>query len=85
MAATVAMAEGTTLTFTAGGTYTHDITVAGDPFFNIATGQTVTQSGLIADGSRRGRCRGDGRRDAGAGQCGQQLFRRHDGHRRAAP
>ena len=27
------------------------ITVEGDPFFNIATGQTMTQSGLISDGS----------------------------------
>ena len=74
------LADGTTLDFTAGGTYTHDITVAGDPFFNIATGQTVTQSGVISDGAQRRARRGDRRRDAGAEQYRQQLFRRHDGH-----
>src|SRR4029077_17250109 len=45
------MDAGTSLPVTVGGSYTHDITVEGDPFFNIATGQTMTQSGLISDGS----------------------------------
>ncbi len=48
------MAAGTTLDVTAGGSYTHDITVEGDPFFNIAAGQTMTQSGVISDGSSAG-------------------------------
>ena len=39
---------------TAGGSYTHDITVEGDPEFNIAVGQTMTQSGLISDGGTPG-------------------------------
>jgi autotransporter-associated beta strand protein len=46
---TVALAAGTTLDFTAGGTYAHAITVTGDPTFNIASGQTVTQIGQITD------------------------------------
>ncbi len=49
--ARLAMAAGTTLDVTAGGAYTHDVTVEGDPFFNIAPGQTMTQSGVISDGS----------------------------------
>ena len=48
------MAAGTTLDVTAGGAYTHDVTVEGDPFFNIAPGQTMTQSGVISDGSSPG-------------------------------
>ena len=32
--------------FTAGGTYSHSITVAGDPTFDVATGQTVTQGAV---------------------------------------
>lgn len=51
---TVILAAGTTLAFTAGGTYAHAITVAGDPFFNVAAGQTVIQSGQISDGASAG-------------------------------
>ena len=51
---TVALQNGTTLAFTAGGTYSHAITVTGDPTFDVASGQTVTQSGVIADGSTAG-------------------------------
>src|SRR5262249_7552383 len=51
---TVALANGTTLDFTAGGTYPHAITVSGDPTFNIATGDTVIQTGLISDGTATG-------------------------------
>jgi fibronectin-binding autotransporter adhesin len=47
---TVNLAEGTTLSFTAGGTYTHDVTVTGDPIFDT-NGHTVTENGLITDGS----------------------------------
>jgi fibronectin-binding autotransporter adhesin len=46
----VALENGTGITFTAGGTYSHSITVAGDPTFTVGTGLTVTQSGQIADG-----------------------------------
>ena len=42
MAATVNLAEGTTLSFLAGGTFTHDVTVTGDPIFNT-NGNTVTR------------------------------------------
>ena len=51
---TVALGDGTGITFTAGGTYSHDITVAGDPAFDVGTGLTVTQSGAIADGATPG-------------------------------
>ncbi len=46
---TVNLAEGTTLSFTAGGTYTHDVTVTGDPIFDT-NGNTVTENGQITDG-----------------------------------
>ncbi len=45
---TVALGNGTTLDFTAGGTYTHAITVAGDPTFDT-NGNTVTENGQITD------------------------------------
>jgi autotransporter-associated beta strand repeat len=46
---TVNLAEGTTLSFLAGGTYTHDVTVTGDPIFDT-NGNTVTENGQITDG-----------------------------------
>jgi autotransporter-associated beta strand protein len=46
---TVNLAEGTTLAFTAGGIYTHDVTVTGDPIFDT-NGNTVTENGQITDG-----------------------------------
>ena len=51
---TVALGDGTGIDFTAGGTYSHSITVAGDPTFTVGTGLTVTQSGQIADGATPG-------------------------------
>lgn len=51
---TLALLNGTTLAFTQGGLYTHAITVAGDPTFDVATGQIVTQSGAISDGASPG-------------------------------
>jgi fibronectin-binding autotransporter adhesin len=50
----VALENGTTLAFTAGGTYSHAITVAGDPTFDVATGQTVIQNAAIANGATPG-------------------------------
>ena len=54
---TVALGDGTGITFTAGGTYSHDITVAGDPAFDVGTGLTVTQSGRSPMARRRARWR----------------------------
>ena len=51
---TLALLNGTTLAFTQGGVYTHAITVGGDPTFDVAAGQTVTQSGVISNGSSPG-------------------------------
>ncbi len=51
---TVALGTGTTLAFTAGGIYAHAIVVTGDPTFDIAPGQSVTQSVVIADGASVG-------------------------------
>ena len=51
---TVNLAAGTTLSFLTGGSYTHDVTVTGDPTFDVATGQTVTQAAVIADGATPG-------------------------------
>jgi autotransporter-associated beta strand protein len=51
---TVAMANGTTLAFVAGGTYTHDVTFAGDSTFDVAAGQTAIESGQISDGGTAG-------------------------------
>ena len=46
---TVNLGEGTTLAFTAGGVYTHDVTVTGDPIFDT-NGNTVIENGLITNG-----------------------------------
>jgi len=51
---TVTLAPGTTLASTATGTFTHAVTVAGDPTFNVASGTTTTWSGLISDGASAG-------------------------------
>ena len=47
---TVTMGANTSLEFTASGTYTHAITVTGDPTFIVGPGVSVTQSGEIDDG-----------------------------------
>jgi autotransporter-associated beta strand protein len=51
---TLALGNGTGVAFTAGGSYTHPITVAGDPTFNVGSGLTVTETGLISDGASPG-------------------------------
>ena len=51
---TLALENGTTLAFTASGTYSHAVSIAGDPSFDIASGQTVTYSGAITDGASAG-------------------------------
>src|SRR5207302_3186612 len=38
---TLTLGPGTTLAFTVGGSYTHRITVSGDPTFDVAAGQTA--------------------------------------------
>ena len=48
------LGDGTGISFTGSFTQTHNITVAGDPTFNVAAGQTVTQSGVISDGAAPG-------------------------------
>ncbi|MHC2433787.1 Ig-like domain-containing protein [Bradyrhizobium sp. USDA 4451] len=48
------LGDGTGISFTDGFTQTRNITVAGDPVFNVAAGQTVTQSGIISDGATPG-------------------------------
>nr|MCK7673776.1 Ig-like domain-containing protein [Bradyrhizobium sp. 2S1] len=48
------LGDGTGISFTDGFTQTHNITVAGDPIFNVAPGETVTQSGVISDGATPG-------------------------------
>ncbi|WP_299107308.1 Ig-like domain-containing protein, partial [uncultured Bradyrhizobium sp.] len=48
------LGDGTGISFTSSFTQTHNITVAGDPVFNVAAGQTVTQSGVISDGATPG-------------------------------
>ncbi len=51
---TLALQNGTTLAFTASGTYTHAMTITGDPTFDVTAGQTATQSGVIVDGGSAG-------------------------------
>ncbi|GAA0551165.1 autotransporter-associated beta strand protein [Rhizomicrobium palustre] len=51
---TLVLANGTGIVFTGGGTYTHAVTVAGDPTFAVAGGSTVTWSGQISDGGTPG-------------------------------
>jgi autotransporter-associated beta strand protein len=51
---TLALENGTGIAFTAGGSYTHPITVAGDPTFNVTPGQTVAENGPISDGATAG-------------------------------
>ena len=49
---TLAMSAGTTLGFSAGGlNVANNITVAGDPTFTVAYGQTDTESGVISNAS----------------------------------
>ncbi|GIQ76412.1 Ig-like domain-containing protein [Bradyrhizobium sp. RD5-C2] len=48
------LGDGTGISFTDGFTHTRNITVAGDPVFNVAAGETVTQSGVISDGASPG-------------------------------
>jgi autotransporter-associated beta strand protein len=50
----LALEDGTTLYITASGTFAHAVTVAGDPVFNVPTGDTVTWSGQITDGATAG-------------------------------
>jgi autotransporter-associated beta strand protein len=52
---TLALENGTTLNYAAGGTYSgHPITVAGDPFFNVGSGLTVNENDQITDGDTPG-------------------------------
>lgn len=47
---TVGLAPGTTLSFAAGGAYSHALVLDGDPTLNVAPGQTATYNGQITDG-----------------------------------
>jgi len=49
--ATVALTDGTTLSFGAEDTYTHTVTLAGFSNLNVSANMTVTQSGAVADGA----------------------------------
>jgi autotransporter-associated beta strand protein len=51
---TLALGNGTTLDLTAGFTLAHNITIAGDPTFDVAAGQSVTISAAIVDGAQAG-------------------------------
>jgi autotransporter-associated beta strand protein len=51
---TVAMSQGTALKITASGTYTHAVTMTGDPTFSVNPGVTAVWSGLISDGGSAG-------------------------------
>jgi autotransporter-associated beta strand protein len=51
---TLALGNGTTLDLTASFTLAHAITIAGDPTFDVAAGQTVTISSTISDGAQAG-------------------------------
>ncbi|MGY3693799.1 hypothetical protein ACVIGA_003879 [Bradyrhizobium sp. USDA 3240] len=48
------LGDGTGISFTDGFTHTRNIAVSGDPVFNVAAGETVTQSGVISDGATPG-------------------------------
>jgi autotransporter-associated beta strand protein len=50
----LAMLNGTTLTFTGSFLFSHSVTVAGDPTFNVPTGNTVNMAGVISDGGTPG-------------------------------
>ncbi|MFI5014684.1 MAG: autotransporter domain-containing protein [Hyphomicrobiales bacterium] len=50
----LALSNGTTLALTSSFTFTHPITVAGDPAFDVVSGATVTISSVIADGAAPG-------------------------------
>jgi autotransporter-associated beta strand protein len=51
---TLALGNGTTLDLTSSFTLAHTITIAGDPTFDVADGQTVTISSAIIDGAQAG-------------------------------
>jgi outer membrane autotransporter protein len=50
----LAMLNATTLTFTNSFTFSHPVTVAGDPTFNVLSGSTVNMSAPITDGAMAG-------------------------------
>ncbi|MBV9859403.1 MAG: Hint domain-containing protein, partial [Alphaproteobacteria bacterium] len=50
----VTLDNSTELVFTASFTLTHNLTISGDPTFDVAPGTTVTQTGTISDGSTPG-------------------------------
>ena len=50
----LALLNGSGLSFSNSFTFTHPITVAGDPTFDTPTGITVTMAGVIADGAQPG-------------------------------
>ena len=50
----LALANGTTLKLSGSFTVAHDITVAGDPTFDVAAGKTDILAGVIADGTQPG-------------------------------
>ncbi|MCC8959499.1 hypothetical protein H8B02_40680, partial [Bradyrhizobium sp. Pear77] len=51
---TLTLGDGTGINFTDGFTHTRNVAVAGDPVFNVAAAETVTQSGVISDGATPG-------------------------------
>jgi fibronectin-binding autotransporter adhesin len=51
---TIAFGNGTEFDFTSSFTLDHAITVSGDPTFDVAAGQTVTDSSTISDGGTPG-------------------------------
>ena len=57
---TIALEAGSTLGFTSSFRYGGAITIAGDPDFDVAAGQTATISSAIADGTAAGELVMDG-------------------------
>nr|WP_314073054.1 autotransporter domain-containing protein [uncultured Roseococcus sp.] len=51
---TLAMAEGTAIGFSGSQTISNAITVSGDPYIDVITGQAATISGVISDGTAPG-------------------------------
>jgi autotransporter-associated beta strand protein len=51
---TVALSDGTTLISTAGGSFAHALTIAGNTTVNVAQNTTTTWDGLISDGASHG-------------------------------
>jgi hypothetical protein len=72
----LALGDRSTVALTAGGNYSHALSVACVSVITVVAGQSVSWSGLIADGASAGSSSSVGPRRIDADQCSEQLLGR---------